>query len=205
MLATLRLWQSQRLAHTHADLLESPRYGPACRFFLSDIYAPHDFSQRDQDFEHIYELMSRFLPDFLLSLARKAIQMNRLTSELDQALLDVLVDQLGIKDRISPDIYAEAYRLCDNYDKRLQQIELVVEVGRQVELATRIPLVGMTLRLARRPAKRAGWDELHGFFEKGYNAFKDMRGAGPFLSAIRKRELAILDNIYQNDPDPFSI
>lgn len=36
----LRLWQAARLARTHADLLESPRYAETAAFFLSDIYGP---------------------------------------------------------------------------------------------------------------------------------------------------------------------
>jgi hypothetical protein len=43
-LALLRAWQSQRLRRTYADLLDDPRYRPACLFFLNDIYAARDFS-----------------------------------------------------------------------------------------------------------------------------------------------------------------
>ena len=49
--AMLRIWQSERLKKTHADILHSPLYGPACRFFLNDIYAAEDFSRRDNDIE----------------------------------------------------------------------------------------------------------------------------------------------------------
>ena len=54
-LIQLRAWQMERLAQTHAALLASERYGPACRFFLSDLFAPRDFSQRDQGFQHLYQ------------------------------------------------------------------------------------------------------------------------------------------------------
>ncbi len=94
-LARLRAWQSTRLARTHADLLASHRYGPACRFFLTEIYAPRDFSQRDQDIEYLYAVMSGFLPEFLLKVVRKAIEMNDLTNELDQELSRVLVEDAG--------------------------------------------------------------------------------------------------------------
>ncbi len=205
-LALLRTWQTHRLTHTHADLLADRRYGPACRFFLSDIYAARDFSQRDQDIEHLHAVMSRFLPDFLLSLVRKTIEMNSLTNELDQALLHALVEDLGVKDAIPPEQYAEAYRICNNYAARVRQIDLVVEVGRQVELGTRLPLVGATLRLARHPARHAGWNELQDFLERGYHAFKQMGGgARTFLETIQRREMRILDNIYAAQIDPFDL
>ena len=103
-LLRLRAWQSARLAQTHADLLESHRYGPACRFFLDEIYAPRDFSQRDQDIEYLYAIMSSFLPEFLIKVVRKAIEMNDLTNELDWALSRVLVENLGITDQITPEL-----------------------------------------------------------------------------------------------------
>ena len=204
-LRLLRQFQSNRLAVTHADLMQSREYGPACRFFLSDIYAARDFSQRDQDIESLYELMHHFLPDFLLSLVRQTIPPNNLTNMLDQALLEVLVDDLEVTDEITAEQYAEAYRICDNYDERAYQIRLVGEVGRKVELGTRLPLVGMTLRLARGPARRAGWSEMQDFLERGYSAFNRMPRPGHFLETLQRRELHILDNIFTSRPDPFSI
>jgi hypothetical protein len=204
-LILLRNWQSERLKRTHADLLTSARYGPACRFFVDEIYAARDFSQRDQDIEYLYSVMSSFVPDFLLGLVRKAIQINDLSVALDRSLLKALVEDLGMTDTLTPELYAEGYRICDNYTERAQQIDLLVEIGRQVDLATRLPLIGTTLRLAGRPARLAGWGELHDFLEGGYQAFKHMRRAGNFLKIIRQREIDILDRIFSEDPNPFSI
>jgi hypothetical protein len=202
-MSLLRKWQSARLAHTHADLLESPRYGPACRFFLTDIYAPKDFSQRDQDIEEIYELMRALLPDFLLVMVRNAVEVNNLTNELDHDLLRALVDDLEVTDTITHELYAEAYRICDNYEERKYQIDLTVELGRQVQISTHIPLIATTIKLARGPARRAGWYELQSFIERGFKAFKNMGKAKLFLNTLQKREMAILDRIFERHPDPF--
>jgi hypothetical protein len=202
-LLRLRSWQSDRLAQTYADLLESNRYGPACRFFLDEIYAPRDFSQRDQDIEYLYAIMSSFLPEFLIKVVRKAIEMNDLTNELDWALSRALVENLGLTGEITPEQYAEAYRICDNYAERAHQIQLIGEVGRMVDRGTRIPLIGATLHLAQRPARRAGWGALHDFLNHGYTAFKHMGRADDFLNIVQEREMGILDRIYAGLPDPF--
>ena len=86
-LASLRQWQSERLARTYTDLLNDKQYRSACLFFLSDIYSPRDFSQRDQDAEHLYNLLSRFVPQAMLRLLADAIRTNQLTDQLDRALL----------------------------------------------------------------------------------------------------------------------
>ena len=202
-LAMLRSWQSQRLLKTHKDLFESRRFGPACRFFLNEVYAPKDFSQRNDDIEYLYEMMSSVLPSFLLKLVNNAIKLNNLTDDLDNQLLAILTNELGVTDHITAEQYTEAYRINDNYDQRVEQIELIVEIGREVDISTRIPLVGMTLRLARGPAYRAGWANVHDFLQKGYTAFKKMGSAKTFLATIRQRELDLLDRIYAGEANPF--
>lgn len=204
-LALLRAWQSQRLATTHADLLASPRYGKACRFFLEDIYAPKDFSQRNHDIVRIHDFMRRFLPAGVLHTLTETIALNNLTETLDEQLLEALVNELGMSDEITPELYAEAYRVCDNYDDRKLQIDMIVEVGRGIERLVHIPFVGWTLRMARGPALRGGWDELQSFLERGYAAFKHMGRAKPFLQTIQRREMQILDQIFAGDEDPFHI
>ena len=201
-----RAWQTQRLAATHADLLASKRYGPACRFFLDDIYGPHDFAQRDHDIVRIHNFMLRFLPASVLGPLTKAIALNSMTAELDEQLLRVLVDDLGVTDSITPEQYAEAYRICDNYGERKMQIGMIGEVGRGIARLVRIPFLGLTLRLTRGPAHRGGWHEMQGFLERGFSAFKHMGGkADIFLNTLQQREMQILDQIFRDDPNPFVV
>jgi hypothetical protein len=204
-LKLLRQWQSQRLARTYADLLASKRYAPACNFFLSDLYAARDFSQRDHDVKRLHSLLSRFLPASMLQILTDSITLNELTAALDHSLSEVLVGKLGVTDAITPELYAEGYRVCDNYVERLRQIQLIVKIGRQVDEAVRLPMVGTTLRLARGPAERAGWIELYEFLERGFTAFKHMHGAESFLRTIEDRETRILDRIFAGKADPFEI
>ncbi len=204
-MALLRAWQARRLARTYADFLADPRYEPACRFFLDDIYAPKDFTQRNTDIVRIHDFMMKFIPARALKTLTLAIELNNLTEQLDEKLLQVLLEDVGVTDSISEEQYAEAYRLCDNYDDRVRQIEQIVAIGRDLEKLVRHRVIGWTLRLARGPAYRAGWNELQDFLEHGFNAFRRMGNADKFLNAVHDRELAILDNIYQQKPHPFDI
>jgi len=204
-LALLRTWQSQRLARTYADLLVDPHAGPACRFFLSDIYAPRDFSQRDHDIERIYAFLVRVLPPHTLRLLSEVIELNRLTNALDNALCRVLVNQLQVTDSITPEQYAAGYRLCDNYDERVRQIELITQVLRQVGAGSRLAVVGLAMKLARGSALRAGWVELYDFLARGYAAFKQLRDLPSFVGTIGERERRILDQIFAGNPEPFTV
>ena len=198
-LAMLRGWQANRLARTYADLLANPRYSPACEFFLSDIYAPRDFSQRDHDLERIYTFLSRVLPAPTLQLLTETVELNRMTNMLDHRLLRVLIDQLGVVDTLTPELYAHAYCICDNYAERVHQIELTQSILMQVSVGARQRLVGAAIKMAKIPAQRAGWVDLYGFLERGQHAFKQMKDAQTFVDTIIQREMSILDLIYHTD------
>lgn len=201
----LRTWQSARLAGTYADLLADPRYADACRFFLSDVYAARDFSQRDHDVKRMYELVHGILPSSMRRALELVIELNTLTAELDAALVRVLVDELGVEDAIEVDQYAEAYRRCDNADARRRQIDLVVAVGAEIESLVHKPGVGLALTLARGPAMLGGWTEMQGFFERGFAAFRHMRGSQAFLETVASRERCILERLLKGEADPFAI
>lgn len=203
-LALLRTWQSERLARTYADLLTDKHYRPACLFFLSDLYAPRDFSQRDHDAERIHTFLARVVPAPMLQLLTEVITLNALTTDLDRRLVDVLVRQLGVTDNLTALQYAEGYRRCDNFAERARQIDLLVEVVRQVSEGARMPGVGLALKIARGPARRAGWVEVFDFLERGYGAFKQIREAAAFAGTIAQRERRLLDRIFAGDPDPFA-
>ncbi len=201
----LRQFQTDRLKETYADLMNSERYDRTTQFFLSDIYGAKDFSQRDADAEEAYNAMRKYLPDRLLVTMGKAVELNRLTKELDEKMLHVLRSDLRATGELTPEMYAAAFRLLDNYDERAAQLNLIIDVGRGVDNLTRIPMIGLILKVARRPANRAGWRELQDFLERGFQAFRKMGGADEFLSVIAEREYRILDQIFAGDPHPFDV
>jgi hypothetical protein len=203
-LAMLRAWQSERLARTYADLLADRHYRPACLFFLSDIYAPRDFSQRDHDFERIHAFLSRVVPPPMLQVLTDAIELNALTNKLDNLLLRVLVDDLGVTDTIRSHLYVEGYRRCDNYAERVHQIDLITRLAAQVAEAAHFFGVSVALTIIRGPAHRAGWIEVCDFLERGYDAFRQMRDVKSFVNTIERREKDILEQIFSGNPDPFA-
>jgi hypothetical protein len=204
-LRLLREWQVERLKGTYADLLESEQYRPACQFFLSDIYAPRDFSQRDHDVEQLYRALSRVLPDHMLRLLENTLALNHLSNQLDRKFIHVLSEQLGVIDSLTTEQYLHGYRLCDNYDDRAHQIDLVTKILQETCLGSQRMLVGITIKLAQAPARYAGWDELYNFLARGYAACKRMRQPSHFVDTIDRRERLILNKIYSQEPDPFNI
>ncbi|HET9576976.1 MAG TPA: hypothetical protein VFP44_04065 [Usitatibacter sp.] len=189
----LKRWQSARLAATYADLSQQPRYHTATRFFLHDLYGPKDFSHRDEAMMRILPAMSRLLPKSAVETAALAIELEALSEELDHRVAAALP-----AGPITEASYAEANRRAVDRRERERQIDLTEAVGHRLDALVRKPLVVRTLQLMRGPARAAGLSDLQDFLERGFSSFRAMHGAGEFLATLRRREMTIIDEIYQD-------
>lgn len=200
----LRAWQADRLAVTYRDLLDSERHHAAARFFLTDLYGPKDFSERDHEVERILPTLSATLPAAGIRTVALAIEVDALSEELDAAMVMELRRARAMA-KIGGKAYAEAYRRCGRRDARELQLKLIGEIGDALAALVRKPLVHAALRLMRAPAKLAGLAELHAFLEDGYDAFHKMGDPTEFLAAITTREEIILRQLFDGAPQPFEI
>jgi len=203
-LDTLSLWQSQRLKATHRDLYESPDYATGLKFLLSDLYAPQDFSRRDQELERVFPKLVKLLPDSILSTVSRLIELNLLTQKLDHHLSITHFEVLGFN-TITELTYCEAYRQCNNFDDRKHQIGLINEVGHKLNRYARSTMISYSLKLTSHPAEMAGLGSLHGFIRRGFSAFHTMRDIQGLMQELVHRESRILNNIANHHPSPFSL
>jgi hypothetical protein len=199
-LAELKRWQSKRLQRTYADVAAQPRYRAATAFFLEDLYGAKDFSGRDQAMLRILPVMSRVLPAKAVETAALAIDLEAVSESLDQRLTAAL--RSG---PIDGDSYADAYRGTSTREEREHQIALIDAVGHRLDALVKKPLVAGTLKMMRKPAQLAGLADLQDFLERGFSAFREMKGADAFLALLRERETAILNRIFSSAPEPFSL
>lgn len=200
-LQELKAFQAARLAGTYADVAAQPRYRLATAFFLGDLYGPKDFSRRDAAMLRILPVMVRMLPDKAVQAATLAIELEALSESLDHRVAAVL--EPG---DIDTELYGRAYRAGSTRPERERQIELVMIVGRDLDVLVRKPLIATTLRLMRRPAHLMGMHDLQDFLERGFTAFRAMDGgAEGFLTLVRSRETVILNALFSGAPEPFSV
>ncbi len=182
----IKAYQHRRFSGTYADLMSQPRYAAATRFFLDDLYGPADFSERDRQFMRIVPAMVRLFPGDIVSTVQRLGALHALSEQLDTAMALALAS-----DTLSAAEYKQAWCTTAPIDRE-QQISLMLQVGSDLDRYTRKPLLRQSLRVMRGPAAAAGLGDLQRFLEKGFDTFRDMRGANEFLAIIgqRERELA---------------
>ena len=187
-------WQAARLAATHADLLETPRFEDAARFFLDDLYGAKDFSQRDAEFARVIPVLTRTLPDAALATLADAVELDAMSERLDEAV--ALKLRRDDADSIGEARYAVAYRATAQRAEREHQLDLVLAIGRSLDRLVRHPMIGTLLAAMGGPARMAGLSAMHEFLTNGFRAFRGIGGASELLGRIDRRERIILDRLY---------
>ena len=191
--AVLRVkhYQQLRFERSYADLLVDERYAPAARFFLEEIYGPRDFSERDAQFTRVVPALVRLFPQEVVGMVASLARLHALSEALDTAMAWHVRD--GAVDRPA---YALAWQQVGRVEDRELQVELILAVGRALDRLTRKPLLRQGLQLMRGPARSAGLSALQAFLERGFDAFKTMRGADQFLATIAARERALASVLF---------
>jgi hypothetical protein len=192
---TVKHYQHARFARTYADMLGLPRYERAARFFLDELYGPHDFTRRDDQFARVVPALVRLFPQDIVATVVALAELHALSEALDTAMAVALGDQA-----IGAASYAGAWQQVGRPQDRERQIALMLTVGNELDRLTRNPLLRHTLRLMRGPARAAGLSALQQFLETGFDTFRDMRGAASFLQTIADRERALASALFAADP-----
>lgn len=193
--------QSRRFSGTYEDLLRSPVYSAAARFFLEELYGVKDYSQRDEQFARIAGAIERLFPAQVAQTAAELAHLHALTEDLDVQMARIW--QLQLPDLGDARRYALAWRELGRADERGRQLTSVIDLGQSLARLTRTTGLRTMLRMMRGPAGAAGLGALQHFLETGFDTFAGMarqRGAVEhFLDTIRLREHALMDLLYGGD------
>jgi hypothetical protein len=187
----IKSYQQRRFSHTYSDLLGSPRYGAAARFFLDELYGPSDFTERDAQFARVVPALVRLFPQEIVGTVETLARLHALSESLDT----VMAAHLPVP-TVDAQSYTLAWQATARAGDREAQIVLTLSVGQSLDRLTRNPLIRHTLRMMRGPARAAGLGELQRFLEAGFDTFKAMGGAQEFLAIIGARERALAQALF---------
>jgi hypothetical protein len=79
---------------------------------------------------------------------------------------------------------------------------LMLSVGSALDGYTRNLLLRHSLRVMRAPAQAAGLGALQEFLERGFDTFRQMRGAQEFLALIARRERDLAARLFAGADAP---
>lgn len=202
LIHAVQAWQTLRMQATHNAQHNNPNCASALNFFAEQIYGPQDFTQRDTDIARVVPKIHKYLPQKALSSLAAALHLHALSYELDYALASKLTEQTHLACIIlDQQSYAKAYVACNNIDLRLEQINLLRTLGRNLHQAASIKGIAMMLTLSKHPARAKGLHTLHQFLQNGYNAFKKIPNSETFIQDIVLKEEQLVTLLFAPQGD----
>jgi hypothetical protein len=189
----VKRFQHARFERTYRDLLSGGSRAAAARFFLEELYGPHDFSARDAQFARIVPGLVRVFPPEIVTTVRTLSELHALSERLDDALATHLSGPA-----ITLADYRAAWRATAEPAAREHQVDLMLQVGSALHRYTRNPMLRGSLRLMRTPARLAGLAVLQQFLEGGFDTFKDLPDPPGFLQLIAGRERELISWLYSD-------
>ena len=196
--AQIKALQAQRFQGTYADLLQSPTWGPATRFFLDELYSDRDYADRDTQFGRIAGTLQKLFPPPTVGTAVALAVLHAQTEALDQAMGHALLAQQAAPTNakgtafsststiastststststalpaLDATLYLSAWRAVGQRAGRQLQLERVLALGTDLARLTRTPGLRLMLRMMRRPAQTTGLGALQSFLEAGFDTF----------------------------------
>ncbi len=198
--AAIKRFQARRFQATYPDLLESPRYQTAARFFLHELYSDKDYAERDQQFARIASTIAKLFPQSVVNTAAALAEVHALTERLDDAMAHAyLALQKAYSGQTEAARYIACWRQVANPAARHQQLDVLLALGQSLDSLTRKPGLLALLKMMRGPAAAAGLGSLQKFLEAGFDAFQTMRGADEFLKLIALRETDWIQRLFDED------
>lgn len=201
-MTAVKAYQHARFGLSYADLMAQPRYARAAEFFLSDLYGPADFTDRDVQFARIVPALVRLFPGHIVATVAELSSLHAISEKLDSAMARVRLAGTGAGGALRGSEYGSLWRAVGDAPARERQIALMVSVGRALDGYTRSMLIRQSLRLMRGPAAAAGLGALQSFLERGFDTFRDMRGADQFLGTIASRERVLAADLFAGGSGP---
>jgi hypothetical protein len=193
----LQAFQSARINDTYSDLKNTAEYSKIGQFFFEKLYAPEDFSFRDTSIKKLHKLLKGKVYKGIISAVSKVIELHELTDSQDDRMVAQMI-ALGVGTDMDMDQYQEVYRSLDNYDQRIEQIELGAEVTRTFHRLSRKWIVAVSLNTVRTAAHLIGMGKILDFIHEGYIGFRVIDNIDYFVETIDRRERAWHDEIWSN-------
>lgn len=183
----LQGWQSNRLFRTHENLYQERRFQPAMEFFMEELYGCEHFVARNQQLIRALHLMCRTMPATILQIVEDAAYLQHLSLKLDADLLANLPEGSDIEN-LSLTEWTAAYSACANRKERADQLDLIEKIGNELASIVHLPFIDFLLTWSAKPAKLAGYGDIHQFVTKGFGAFRDLNHPQEFLQPVISTE-----------------
>lgn len=191
----LQTFQSKRIKETYEDIQQDPEYELIGDFFFNQLYAPEDFTFRDTSIKKLHKALDGKIYKGMITGVTRVIELHELSDSLDDLMVCKMME-MGIDENLTMEEYQKVYRSLNNYDQRIYQINLGMEVTTTFHKLSHKWIVGISLKTVKTAAALFNIKPVIDFIYAGYEAFRKIKNIDYFIDTVLERETAWHNEIW---------
>ena len=191
MLQAFQDWKRQHALNSYSSQLSDNKAGPLVDFYVNQVLTGMHFPELRKS-RHPAKLIEKFFTG--TDMLRVGLEFNALTFEIDEALTDQLFEVMKV-DAIDESNYVEACQAADLFAQMERQHELFEAFAVFLDEAITDRVVSAGLKVAKMPAKLAGYQRIYRMLSDGLKIAKAAGDPEAVLANIIEHERAVMANI----------
>ncbi len=205
-LRDVQAWQKKRIQAMHVAQFQQKNNQLMADYFMNRLYGGPDFDVLAQQIERLLQYahkVEKVLPASAIQTGTSAVYLAVLAVQLDEQVAIQLLKDHAADLPLTDEIMRQAYLKLDQQSQRLEQLQLLDQLGSSLDKYMRSFVVYTAFKMCKGSAYKHRFDTLYDFMQEGFLAMKPLKSAEQFVKAFTAIERQVITKVHAGDPEPF--
>lgn len=201
-------WLKDRIQVTHNDLFNEPKNQLMAQYFLNRLYGGPEFDALAKQIERLVKIAhkaEKMVPENTILTGIQSVGLAVLAMRLDEEVAKQLLEDYPTDQKIDDEMMRLTLIKLNQYDARLQQLDLLDSLGHSLDKYLRSFIVHTAFKMCKGPAHKYKFELMYDFIGEGFAAMKPLKSATKFIENFTAKERLIVENVHSGKSNPFSV
>ena len=199
-------WLKNRIQHTHQELFNQKENVLMAQYFINRLYGGPEFDDLAVQIERLLKYAhkaEKIIPENAIKTGLKSVGLAVLAMQLDEQVAAQLLKDYPADQIIDDEMMRQTLIKLDQYDARLEQLNLLDELGGALDKYMRSFIMHTAFKMCKGTASKYKFELMYDFIGEGFVAMKPMKSAANFIHAFTVKECEIVEKVHAGEPNPF--
>jgi hypothetical protein len=205
-LQDVQMWQKQRMQRTHQQHFAVKSHQLMAEYFLNRLYGGSDFDALAKQIARLMKYAhkaEKLIPENAIKTGTAGVELAILAVQLDEQVAKQLLADYAPNTPLTDEMMRLSYLKLDQGQARLHQLELLDQLGANLDKYMRSFMVYTAFKMCKGVAYKHHFEVMYEFMQDGFLAMKPLKSAEQFVKAFTAIERQIVANVHAGDLHPF--
>jgi hypothetical protein len=184
-------WRIENMLHCYQPLMEDKSHNRLLNYYFNEVFYGIDISELGNS-KTVLKFIDRFFTG--TTMLDAALEFNAVSGEISEALAKHFFEVLKI-DKITSELYSESCNYLKITDKLDLQINCFEDFAKDINSTVSNPFLYSSIKIARIPAKIAGFKKLYKLVSDGFEILKTTDNPESIAETFINHERTIIKRV----------